>query len=181
MKFRLRKRLGIWLEREAASAEFVREAEREEQAEKALRRLFLRLPRHRPSRGFSDRVLTRAGIALSGRGLPRWMPVPLFRGLVASCVVLAGTAIVWLPGALLTVLSKLSWTGWGARFTEMVTWLSQQFVDALVVGQALWGVGSTVMDIIVTPTLGVVSVVGLLISAAAMRALHDLIVPTRSV
>jgi len=181
MKFRLRKRLQVWLESEAASAEFVREASREEKAEQALRRVFSRIPRHRPSKGFSDRVLARAGVAFSGSSRPNWLPLPLFRAFVACCLVLAGTALVWLPAALLAVIPKLSWTGWGARITEGLTWLSQMVVDSLVVVEALWGVGSTVMDIISFPTFGVVSVVGLLISAAAMRALHDLIVPTRSV
>lgn len=182
MRFRLKRALRRWLDREAASAEVVREAGREAAAEEALRHLFLRLPLVGPSAGFADRVLARAGVALrAGTGLPSWLPLPVFRAFTALCLLLVGSAAIVLPRIAVVLASGLGGSGgWIARAAEVITGASRQLVEVVATWQALVGVGSTLADILLTPTWGALATASLLLSAAAMRALHDLMVPTRS-
>ena len=180
---RLQRETGAWLEREAESAEVIREAGREADAERALARVFRRLPLDRPSAGFADRVLVQAGVAAlrTGTGLPAWMPLPLFRGLVAACLVLVGSLVVFLPGLVRVLTPRLGLSDWISGTIELASGAAHRLAEAMTVVEAVTGVGSTLADIILTPTWSVFLVVSLLVSAAATRALHDLIVPSRSV
>jgi len=175
-EFGLQRAVKAWLLRESGGGPEGRGSQTVD-AEQALFEVFRRLPLDRPAPGFADRVLAQAGVRASE--MPHWMRL-LFNGFVAVCMLSVGLAAVFLPQTLFVLAPDFRWSGWIERGVEFATGATQRLVDSFSLWEALVGVGTTLADIIVSPAVVGVMTVSLCLSAVAMRALHELIVPERA-
>jgi len=168
---RLHTAIQRWLRAERSGAEA--------RAEKALSRVFERLPLEGPSAAFVGRVLASAGFAIPGprardlTGL-RW------RTLAAACWILAACAATFVPS-----IAQAVWVG-----LEAGTWLDLGMaaflglVSGLVQGVALIGtlIGTlrTVGGAFASPTVLAMIATSAFLSLLAFRVLQGLMVSQRS-
>jgi hypothetical protein len=130
-----------WLAAEARAPEEDPGADRAGEAEKALLRLFQALPSPAPSPGFADRVLARAGVAVTAATTAVGRPLSRVWGWAVSVsVVLVGlSSLVWLPVAW-ELLGQLGW--WAP--VELLGDGIRALTEAVHRGFAFWELASRV-------------------------------------
>lgn len=167
MERRLKKAVRSWLDAESA-----RDANR---AEAALRAVFLRLPVYAPPSDFVDRVLLRLGIRSEELTAHRGLTLQL-KGVLGLCYVLAGLAVMWLPGFLGSL-----WSGLGpGKAIEVGAGVLVALTERLAEGIAVWGTLSGVARVVSTnvasPAVLSAVAAAALIGVIAFRLLHGLLV-----
>ena len=167
MERRLKKTVRSWLEAEGTGDG--------NRAEAALRAVFLRLPSYRPSADFVDRVLLRLGIRPEGLASSRGLTLQ-FKLALGLCYVLAALALVWLPG----ILGGL-WSGLGSGallglFNGVLVSLTKSWSQGMVVWETLTGLARAVSAGLASPTVFGAMALATLVSAVALRWLHELLV-----
>ncbi len=167
-------------------------AERESRAEAALGQVFRALPPLLPPADLAEEVLARIGLAPAV-----WRPAPLawqWKAAFALCASASAVAVAWLaswigsflagfrPGAMGEIAAGL------ASFGE---WLVATGAAALVAGgqalarglrvwEVLAHVGDLVSEVVSSPPLLAALLGATLLSLAAFKVLHGLLVPERS-
>ncbi len=143
----------------------------DELAEQALVRALGQIGRRRPTAGFADRVLLRAGRLAPATAAWRWW---WLRAAVAACLVAAGLAVALLPAWLPAARPVAH--AFGSPF---VTSLSHWAGTWLSAGLAFWAVmgdiGSAVRASLATPTAVLVLSANVLLAAASLLGLKRLL------
>lgn len=171
MHRRLEKAVISWLK-----AERGRDPNR---AEAALRRVFLRLPLHAPPAGFVAGVLARLGMSPVGLLSP---PRLTLRWKVALGVCFALVALT--AGSLPRFVVAL-WTGLGpGKLIDLgagaLVDLGARLAEGIAVWSALSSAARAVSASLASPTMVAALAAAALISAAALRVLHELMLPERN-
>lgn len=171
MSHRLHSAIRRWLRAERSG--------RDQSAEKALTRVFSRLPLEGPSGSFVSRVLAGAGYAVVepwGRDLKglRW------RALAAACLALAAGAATFLPS-----VAQAAWVGLrSGKALELAIAFFVQLTEGLAQGLALIGtlIGTvrTVGGAFASPAVLAMIAASAVSSLLAFRVLQSLMVSQRS-
>lgn len=170
-------RIERWLVAEAASPAPERGGEA---AEAALASLLVALPRPRPSAGFAERVLMRAGVvSLPQRHRDPFAAAPV-RWSVAACLLLAAFSLLLVPRLLWGSLLGASWGGIIRLPIDAVLKLPELVGGSLAVWESFAHVGRILTEVVTRPTVSALLVAALLIATVAFRLLHDLIASNRS-
>lgn len=148
-------------------------------AETALRRVFLRLPRYAPPAGLLTAVLGRLG--MEPRGLlsaPRL--TPQWKALMAVAFALVAV----LGGAMPRLLGAL-WIGLGpGRAIDLtagfLVGLTARLAESVLVWGALSGAARIVFESVSSPQMMTAIAAAALVSAAALRLLHGLLLSERN-
>lgn len=151
--------------------------DRPDEAEEALFELFAALPPLAPPAGFADRVLARAAVAAPARvrRSAYWMRWVVGLGLLATAL-----SLVFVPGTLAVVAGLWSFAELFEAGVRSVVDASLWLTSLLQVGQTVFAVGEALALALARPGMAALVVVCLLISAAALRFLRDLIARDRS-
>lgn len=170
--------LERWLAAEAAG--------RLDAADAALAGLFAALPSLAPPAGFADRVMLAAGLAtLPQRALPALPALPravrwTLRGLLAAAVALVALGVPALPALLAPAWARFSLPGLlDAAIAGLVAG-SRWLAATLSFWDGLAHVGGWVAQVAAAPQVAAVLLGGLVVAAAALRWLADLIAHERS-
>ena len=168
MTRKLRKAFKTWM--------VLEEHGRGDQAEEALRRVFLSLPELPLPAGFVDRILLRGGLARAASTIPS----PAQRLLIAVCLLLAGVSVTLLPGFLTIaadLLPAISWIGVGMA---ALIGLAERLGESLAVWRTLSDVGEIVATALESQMVIAVLTSSALLSAGALRLLYSLMIQERS-
>lgn len=150
-----------------------------EAVEKALCKVFFRLPLEPVPTGFADRVLARAGL---GAPAPAhsWVAYWGLRAVVSLCLVLVALFLLVIPSYWPSLLGIFN----PSRATEMgvnaLVGLFHQLGSGLVIWRALSAAGSILASIVSSPEYLTALLLAVLLSIGAFRALHEVIVAERS-
>jgi hypothetical protein len=162
-----------WLESERSG--------REEEAEKALFKVFARLPEVSLPNGFAARVMASAGLTPVRQPARLTAPAWALRGFVLVCLLLAGMAALALP-TLLPPLAGLFHVGLVLEVgVEALVGLLQRLGDGLTYWRAMTQVSEVFSSLVTTPPLFAALVAGILLSIGAFRLLYGLMIPERSI
>jgi hypothetical protein len=151
--------------------------DRPDEAEEALFELMAALPPLSPPAGFADRVLARAAVAVPARAgrSARWTRWVVGLGLLATAL-----SLVFVPGTLAVVAGLWSFAELFEAGVRTVVDVSLLLTSLLQVGRTVFAVGEALSLALARPGMAALVVVCLLISAAALRFLRDLIARDRS-
>ncbi|HVS00159.1 MAG TPA: hypothetical protein VMW27_26265 [Thermoanaerobaculia bacterium] len=151
--------------------------DRADEAEEALFELFAALPPLSPPAGFADRVLARAVVAAPARAVrsARWMRWMVGLGLLAIAL-----SLVFVPGTLAALAGLWSFAEFFEAAVRSVVDASLWLTSALQIGQTVFTVGEALSLSLARPGMVGLVVVCLLIAAAALRFLRDLVARDRS-
>lgn len=152
-------------------------AGREAAGERALSRVFARLPRPLPSGGFAERVLLAAGLP-SARA--RDLAGLEVRALVALACALSAISIFYLPSVFAALAATVRARGVVDLVAGLLVELSQRMAASLAFWEALRRVGGVLAEIAATPAVMASLTLAVLVSVGAFRVLHELMVPERS-
>ncbi len=169
MRRKLEKAVARWLGHERAG--------REAAGERALSRVFARLPRPLPSAGFAERVLLAAGLAPArARDLARLE----VRALVALGCALSAVSIFYLPSVLAALSATLRPHGLVDLAVGLLVEVSQRVAAGFAVWDALHLAGRVLAEAASTPAVMASLALAALVSAGAFRVLQELVIPERS-
>lgn len=146
-------------------------------AEEALFELMAALPTLAPPAGFADRVLARAAVAAPARVRRSafWTRWAVGLGLLATAL-----SLVFVPGTLAAVAGLWSFAELFEAGVRSLVDVSLWLTSALQIGQTVFAVGEALSLSLARPGMAALVVVCLLISAAALRFLRDLVARDRS-
>jgi hypothetical protein len=161
--------LRRWLAAEAA--------ERPAEAETALAELFAALPRLAPPAGFADRVMLAAALAppAASRAVA-WT----LRGLLAAAVALVALGVPSLPRLLAPAWAGFSLSRLFDAVTSGLVAAARWIAAALSFWDGLARLGAWVAQTTTAPAVATALLAGLVLAAAALRLLAELIAHERS-
>ncbi len=169
MRRRLDKAIAKWLGHELAG--------RERPGERALTRVFARLPRPLPSAGFAERVLLAAGLT---PGRARDLAGLEVRALVALACALSAVSIFYVPSVLSAISATVRARGLVDLAAGLLVELSQRVAASFAVWDALRLAGRVIAEAAATPGVMATLALAALVSAGAFRLLQELVIPERS-
>ena len=151
-----------------------------EKAENALQQVFYGLPEEAVPAGFADRVLTRAGLMAPALSEHSWAAYWGIRAAISICLVLMALFLLVIPSylpALLGIfnLSRAAEVGIGA-----LVGVFYQLGAGLVIWRAFSAAGAILSSILSSPQSLTVIFLAVVLSMAALRVLHDVLVAERS-
>lgn len=169
---RLNRAVRQWLQTEQSSPS--------EMAERALERVFSRLPPEPVPAGFADRVMARAGFAVAAPPRHSWAAVWGLRAIVSLCFVLVALFLLVIPSYLPALLGIFNLS----RATEMgvsgLVGLFHQLGSGLIVWRALSAAGAILSSTLSSPQYLTTLFLAALVSMGALRVLHEVIIAERS-
>jgi hypothetical protein len=168
---RLKKSIESWLNAEGGG--------NAQRAEAALRAVFLRLPALTPPADFVDRVLVRLGIRPESLATHRGLTLQ-FKFVLGLCYVLAALAVIWLPGVLAELGSTFGSGLLISFLTGVLVSATKLLSQGVVVWETLTGLARAVSASLASPTVFAAMATTILVSAIALRLLHDLLVSDRN-
>lgn len=171
MNHRLQRAIRRWLGLEQTG--------REERAERALSRVFARLPAEVPSVAFVGRVLAGAGFAIPTLR-PRDLRDPRWKALTTAALVLAAGALLFVPS-----VTAAAWVGVrSGKLLELAIFGFVSVVEALTQGLAvigaLIGAGRAIGSGFASPMVLAMMASSALLSLLAFRFLQALMASQRS-
>lgn len=147
-------------------------------AERALNRVFARLPEIPVPAGFAERVLARAG--LQAAGSPAWSPSLTVRLVLGASLALGAASMLLLPGTLIWLGRLMEAFQPMEMATGALVAVSRRFGEGLAVWKVLAGVGQTAAAALSSPRVLLTLAASTLLSVAAFRLLLELMVGDRS-
>lgn len=181
MRRRGEKMLDRWLAAEAAARSAGEAAEASEAAEAALVSLFAVLPRPVPPAGFAERVVARAGVvATRSLGLHTLLVSRPFKGLVAACLLVAGSSLLALSGLVVTLVERIRLADALRLVTDRLVALAEWLQDGVVFWETLARLAGAFRAAAATPEGAGALAAALAVSVLAFRLLQELIARDRS-
>jgi len=169
---KLNRTLHHWLQLERAGDDA--------EAERALGTAFALLPEEAVPAGFADRVLMLAGLPpMPAAGLSQ-TAVWCLRAVIGLCLVVTALFLLVIPSYLPAMLGIFHLSRLTGFVIDAFVGVVEQLGIGLVIWRAASTVGSILSSVLSSPPYLAALALGALLSVAALRALHEVVVSERS-